>query len=385
MKKILFTAVLILAGAGAFAQTVHPTAAELEKELQTLKTGMQTLQTETRRLKSEINTLQTQLKAASETIESLKLSTQSNSQAISETASQLGIKISTTEATANQRFQEVDRSVSHTTLYVVIVLLLAVLLSVLVFRFLSKRQKTDKSDLVAQLSNAKEEIEKAKAEIEEKKAEIDENLINGFDRMTSLLEELLKGRMDHSLALKVAGEINLIERNISRMAEGTKGLKQLKRSVETLKDNLVANEYSMPVLLGKEYHEGMKVIVINSVLDEDMEKGAEVITKVQTPQVNYRGKMIQAAEIEITVGPPNDDEEDSGSSEDSGTDGNSGSGEDTGTDGNGGSSEDTGTDGNSGSGEDTGTDGNSGNGEDTGTDGNSENAGDDESSEDNQN
>lgn len=107
---------------------------------------------------------------------------------------------------------------------------------------------------------------------------------------------------DHSLALKLASEINLIERNISLMEKGTKGLKQLERSVEKLKDNLKANGYEMPELLGKQYHQGMKVIVTTSIPDENIEKDSEIITKVLIPQVNYNDKMIQSAQIEVTVG-----------------------------------------------------------------------------------
>jgi len=107
---------------------------------------------------------------------------------------------------------------------------------------------------------------------------------------------------DHSLALKLASEINIIERNISLMDAGTKGLKQLLRSVEKLKDNLAANGYETPQLLGKPFNQGMKVIVVNSVPDENLEKGVEIISKVLIPQVIYNGTMIQTAQIEVSVG-----------------------------------------------------------------------------------
>ncbi|MDR1601558.1 MAG: CCDC90 family protein [Tannerella sp.] len=307
MKKIVL-ALFLLAGAAASAQNGNPATDELKKELQTVKSELQTLRTETRKLRGEVTALQTRLKAAGETIETLRQSTQSNSQAIRETADQLGVKISTTEASANQRFQEVGRSVSNTTLYVVIVLLMAIILSVLVYWFLSRRQKTDKSAIIEQVGKTKDEIE--------------EKLVNEFDREIQLLVKKLENQVpvesdtpepeiDHSLALKVASEINVIERNISLMSEGTKGLKQLKRSVGTLKDNLAANGYEVPQLLGKEFHEGMKVTVVNSIPDENLEAGAEVITKVIVPQVNYNGKMIQSAQIEVSVGPQDDDSQDS--------------------------------------------------------------------------
>jgi hypothetical protein len=40
------------------------------------------------------------------------------------------------------------------------------------------------------------------------------------------------------------------------MDSKTKGLKQLQASVGKLKDNLSANGYEMPELLGKQFHQG---------------------------------------------------------------------------------------------------------------------------------
>jgi hypothetical protein len=107
---------------------------------------------------------------------------------------------------------------------------------------------------------------------------------------------------DHSLALKLADEITLMERNISHMAADTKGLKPLIRAIERLKDNLVSNGYELPDLLGKPYNEGMKVQVITSIPDENLEEGSAIITKVIKPQVNFKDKMVQMAQIEVSVG-----------------------------------------------------------------------------------
>ena len=86
------------------------------------------------------------------------------------------------------------------------------------------------------------------------------------------------------------------------MDSKTKGLKQLNRSVEKLRDNLTANGYEMPQMLRQPFHQGMKVIIANSVPDENLERGTEIITKILIPQVNYNGIMIQTAQIEVSVG-----------------------------------------------------------------------------------
>jgi chemotaxis regulatin CheY-phosphate phosphatase CheZ len=301
MKRII-TSIFILASINAFAQTETLTKEDLAKELQPLKSSIQTLQKENSSLKTEIGSLNTKLSNANKSIDSLKNKTEENSSAISQTANQLGIQITTTEQTANKRIDEVGQSLSKNSLYGIIGVLSAILLSGLLYWLLSKRQKTDKTEVVEQLQKTKSSIE--------------ESLVKEFGKQTSLIESELEllaqqktaspvsanAEPDHSLALKVASEINLIERNINLMDKGTKGLKQLERSVGKLKDNLSANGYEMPELLGKQYHQGMKVIVTSSIPDENLEKGSEVITKVLIPQVNFNDKMIQTAQIEVSVG-----------------------------------------------------------------------------------
>jgi chromosome segregation ATPase len=301
MKKTIVS-ILLLASVTAFAQTEQLTKDDLAKELQPLKSSIQTLQKENGSLKSEISNMNTKLSNANKSIDSLRNKTQENSSAISQTANELGIKISATETNANQKITEVDKSLSKNSLYGIIGVLSAILLSGLLYWLLSKRQKTDKTEVVEQLQKTKSSIE--------------ESLVKEFGKQTSLIESELQllvqqktaspvsvnAEPDHSLALKVASEINLIERNINLMDKGTKGLKQLERSVGKLKDNLSANGYEMPELLGKQYHQGMKVIVTSSIPDENLEKGSEIITKVLIPQVNFYDKMIQTAQIEVSVG-----------------------------------------------------------------------------------
>ena len=301
MKRIIVS-IFILASINAFAQTETLTKEDLAKDLQPLKISIQTLEKENVRLKSEIYNLNTKLSNANKSIDSLRTLSHENSSAISQTANQLGIQITTTEQTAIKKIDEVGQSLSTNSLYGIIGVLSAILLSSLLYWLLSKRQKTDKTEVVEQL--------------QETKSSIEESLVKEFGKQTNLIESELQllaqqksaspvnvnSDPDHSLALKVASEINLIERNINLMDKGTKGLKQLERSVGKLKDNLSANGYEMPELLGKQYHQGMKVIVTSSVPDENLEKGSEIITKVLIPQVNFNDKPIQTAQIEVSVG-----------------------------------------------------------------------------------
>ena len=66
-----------------------------------------------------------------------------------------------------------------------------------------------------------------------------------------------------------------------------------------MKDNLLANGYEIVDMLGKPYNDGMKVTA-NFIEDEELEEGQKIITAVIKPQINYKGKMIQAANITVS-------------------------------------------------------------------------------------
>jgi predicted nucleic acid-binding Zn-ribbon protein len=297
MKKTAF-AILFLIATNSFAQT---TQVALEKEVKSLDSKLKNLNNKNEDLQIEVGSLKLKLEATQEQIDNLESKTESNSTEINTTRKDLGLKITSTESTTNEKITAVDQSVSKSTLYSIIGVLLAVLISGILYFLLNKRQKVDRTDFIEKLSKTKSSLE--------------EGLIKEFGKQTELLESQIKiienqktstqihlAEIDHTLALRVADEITLIERNISLMDSSVKGLKQLSRSVTKLRDNLLANGYEIPELLGKKYDQGMKVIVVSSIPDENIEKDQEIITKIIKPQVNYQNKMIQTAQIETLKG-----------------------------------------------------------------------------------
>jgi len=106
---------------------------------------------------------------------------------------------------------------------------------------------------------------------------------------------------DHSLVLKVADEVVRIQKNLARMDEKTKGLRQLAASVKRITDNLTSNGYELVELLGKPFNDGMK-LTANFIPDEALEEDQQIITRIIKPQVNYKGVMIQSAQVEVSQG-----------------------------------------------------------------------------------
>ena len=104
---------------------------------------------------------------------------------------------------------------------------------------------------------------------------------------------------DHSLVKALADRITFMEMTLYRMDSSIKGHRHLTKSIKQRKDNLLANGYELVDMLGKDYVEGMKVTA-SFVVDDTLEDGKQIITGIQKPQINYKGKMIQAAQITVS-------------------------------------------------------------------------------------
>jgi hypothetical protein len=293
MKHLKIITLSLFLATGASAQNFPDSIAFVQMQKQVGK-----LQTE---LKNQKNDFSTKINVANKAIQTLQTELQTNKANIQIIGDSLGVKIATTEQNAQTKIADVTESVSKKSLLAGIGGMVLLLLSVALFWWLYRRQKSNRADIIGQL--------------EKTKSSIDERLVAEFAKNAEALQSIVGARLiaplqtdaqsadpDHSLALKLADEITLMERNISLMDTNTKGLKQLNRSIGKLKDNLAANGYEIPELLGKPYNEGMKAIITNTIQDENLEHGVELITKIIKPQVNYKDVMIQAANIEVSVG-----------------------------------------------------------------------------------
>ncbi|GHS93640.1 hypothetical protein FACS1894207_0400 [Bacteroidia bacterium] len=275
-----------------FAQTRDSVIIRLQKSINQLQAEMENQKTDFSKQLSEANKniklLQTEIAVERTNFKAL--------------ADSLGIQIANTQNQAEQQIYGVRQTVSKNTLHWIIAAMAIVLLSVILFGLLRFKQKSDKTDIISQLSQTKSAIGESLIKEFGKQTELMNTQMELINQKKNYTQASINFEPDHSLALKVASEINLIERNINLMDTDTKGLKQLVRSMEKLKENLAANGYEIPPMVDKQFHEGMKVIVVNSISDENLEKGSEIITKILVPQVNYHGKMIQTAQIEVSVG-----------------------------------------------------------------------------------
>ena len=158
--------------------------------------------------------------------------------------------------------------------------------------------------LLNRKGNAKIDALQGKAE------KLNEEIVN---RMSSEVDEIQKisasigtlsaagasSQNEQDLIKALADRITFMEMTLYRMDPSVRGYKQLTKSISQMKNNLLANGYEIVDMLGKPYHEGMKVTA-NFVEDENIEQGQQIITGIIKPQINYQGQMIQAAQITVS-------------------------------------------------------------------------------------
>lgn len=299
MKKIIL--ILALFGtASLFAQTQNEnplindiTAIQKKIEKQNkeidklnIKVGKQSFLIES--LSKEVQ----KLEIANDSLSSLTGINRSN---IASIAEDLGTKIQTTETNAKEGISKLDKDVEKNRLYWIIGTLVTLLLGGIVYWLLGKRIASNQTDVETQIRNTKKSLE-------EESLKLDAQLLDIINSQLKIKEtepgKLENGEKDHSLVLKVADEVTRILMNLEVMDKEIKGYKQLKKYSESILDNLKAYGYEIPQLIGMNYNSGMNMVATLE-FDETIESGKQVIKRIIKPQVNFEGKMIQAAKVTV--------------------------------------------------------------------------------------
>lgn len=312
MKKITIAALLIISQS-AFAQV---SSDELKKEITPLIKKIEVLETKATKQGKEIEGLNLKLSTANKQIDSLENKTAANEVAISKTKTDLTNEITQSGVASDGKITTVSKDLSKNSLYGIIGVLLAFLLSGVLFFFWKKRQDTDKSELINKLDNSKKEINKeiestksSLSTIEQKLFEEYNKQVAGIEQLFLSISELNKGKspatiteQDHSLTLRVADEVTRINAFANTLDPTKQEAIALKSSVNRIIDNFRVNNYEIVNLLGQKYDERMNMEVVGEDIDPALKAGEEIITKVIKPLVKFNGEQIQAAQVEISIG-----------------------------------------------------------------------------------
>ena len=111
----------------------------------------------------------------------------------------------------------------------------------------------------------------------------------------------INSEINNSLAFKVADEITRMRQRLALIPSDINGIAQLSKSLERLEEELNILEFEMPVLLNTPFDDGM-TIKARFIPSESMNTGEKIITKVIKPQINYKGQLVQVAEVEVSIG-----------------------------------------------------------------------------------
>lgn len=295
MKKISLAFCFILLAVFASSAYSDSLRTSLSK-IQIPNATVQTLQRENDALKSEVTSINSTISAQSNEIDSLKSVLVETNNSVAALADSLNINISSTREQIQTNSDNLNQSIaikSQIGLWIFIVLALVVAAIAFIFgRLLAKRGYE-----VASLS--------AKAD------KINEEIVNRLSSEMSEIQTISKqigavskatGRetnTEQKLITTLADRITFMEMTLYKMDSSVRGHRQLSRSIKQMKDNLLANGYELVDMLGKDYHDGMKVTA-NFVEDENLPEGKQIITGIIKPQINYQGKMIQSAQITVS-------------------------------------------------------------------------------------
>jgi hypothetical protein len=198
-----------------------------------------------------------------------------------------------TESTSKNSSEilSVSESVSAKQKFGIAIIILALFLILIVYVVLTNKWKNDTKKI-----NAKQN------EIFEKQIQDSLKLSEWLlDESKENLNQSNNTEADHSFAKRVADEITRMTTNLSRMDESIKGVKQLSASARKLEQSLNSNQYELEDLLNKPYDNGMN-LQATFIEDENLKEGESIITRIIKPQINYKGKLIQAAQIEVSQG-----------------------------------------------------------------------------------
>lgn len=294
-KSLLIIQLVLFAGLNSFAQD-DSKQIELEKQVRLLKTEISTLKQNQQSSNGKISDLSNTVSAQSSSIDSLRKDISKVNEQMKQTSSDMKKDISDTNDNINYKEKAMMSAINTKSVYAGLIGLLALVLSVVIF--IIYRRRVNQSTL--DLNNIDSQITSLKNE----QHRLEENIIASNDKLISAIEKqavVVKTEaeikdQDHSLALAVANELTRIQQNLNFMDPTVKGVSQLKNRAKAIMTTLNSKQYDIPDLLGKVYNEGDNIIATME-LNEDMKEGTNRIKRVIRPQVSYKGKLIQAAEV----------------------------------------------------------------------------------------
>lgn len=306
MKHSFITAFILL---GFVVSTVS--AENNSKDIEILKTEVNSLKNRQKHLESEVGTLSSKTSDAEKKVSDLSSQDKKLQSVVDSLQGVSNALAAAQRANKKELFESIGKTnelalstesvLSSRTLWGscgLAILLLAIIATI--FAFLKKIKLGTTS--IDDVRRAQEALQTAQTKMQEESVKLDNQLLaivqKQLDASVTSANKTT-GEPDHSLVVKLADEIARIETNLSKMDKSVRGYKQLVQAKDRMINNVRANGYEIISLLGQEYNDGMQ-FQTRFVPDESLPEGKRIITGMIKMQVNYNGKMIQPAEIVVS-------------------------------------------------------------------------------------
>lgn len=290
MRKLLYLIIaLLVLRASVFAQSIDSTRISILEQRNTV------LQQQLTKLEQRTHELATQVASNNEKVKLLGEAVEQKVDGLHEQMDSIDERYGVRMTDAETAVQEAGNR-QHKSVVWGIVIAAAICLLLVAAYFILRKRIAKKGDDIELLRARANDLNRQMVE------RMDKELVE-LQKIASATSVPTTGGNgadpDHSLVKALADRITFMEMTLYRMDPSVKGHKQLTKSIKNMKDNLLANGYELVDMLGKDYVEGMKLSA-SFVSDDNIEEGKQIITGIVKPQINYKGKMIQAAQITVS-------------------------------------------------------------------------------------
>jgi predicted nucleic acid-binding Zn-ribbon protein len=300
MMRISITTLLLLSLVGNI-RAQDSVSSKLEKEISSLKNRIQLLETRQTNTDQKITGVVSSIPELRTNIGSLSSKVDSTGNIINTTDSVLTHKILQTGKESDTKINSVSEKVSNRTLWGIIGVLAALLLSLLMYFFIRKQVSKDKSAVEDQIIKTRKSIEEEQVQVNTKLAELYNGQMELLKAERQNKPAAVNAEVDHSLVLKVADQITKMQMYLSRMDSKVRGFASLNIAVNNVVDNIKANGYDIIDHFNKPFNEGMNMDATME-LDPSLDAGVQIIKRVIKPEIHFNNKLIQRAQVIVATG-----------------------------------------------------------------------------------
>ena len=196
---------------------------------------------------------------------------------------------------SKSRIQTLYKTITDRTLYWIIAILIVLIIVISIFLVL-KSKVTEQKDSLSLVKGAQKKLENKSIQLDEKLIQVLEQKLEAANLQPQTVDEA-----DHSLPLTMGNEIHRMRNRLKTMDESSHAVKVLNNRLENLEEVIRDKGYEIIDLKGKPFNDGMTVQA-RFVPDSNLKDGESIITRVIKPQINFKEKLIQAADVEVSQG-----------------------------------------------------------------------------------